>query len=125
VLVGGDRVGEPSRTRLGADEHEYRPCLHRAGDTLDRVLDGDRLEPPVAVKRADLRTRVHLDRGHSLHLIDEVARHPGARSPPRSSRSTLLTRPARNTAACPAELAPPTTTTGAPLHNCASTSVAA
>ena len=48
-----------------------------------------------------------------------------ARSGPRMTMVTAAAPAARNSAACPAELPPPATTTGEPAHNRASSSVCA
>ena len=84
------------------------------------ILDDECLERPVADQFAHLRVRKHLDLRAALDPVGQVARHVSAQVFVAQIRVHLRACWARNSAACPAELPPPTTATGSPRHRCAS-----
>ena len=74
-VVELDRVAQPGRARLRADEDEERarqqqPPLLRVG-----VLDDDTFERVVPLQLPDLGVQQHLDVWRPLDPVDEVARH--------------------------------------------------
>ena len=81
----------------------------------------------LAEQLAHLGVAPDLDVRDALDAVDQVARHVLAQVVARGSSAARprCTCATRNTAACPAELPPPTTTTGSPAQSCASIGVAA
>ena len=111
--------------RHGAGHHEHVPDVVRLDGAVSVVAPPDALEMPFAFERDDLRVRPQRDRGVVLDAANEVARHrvgQPVRREPACARAWRVC--ARNTAAWPAELPPPTTMTSSPTHSCASIGVA-
>ena len=75
VLVERDRVSEPGRAGLGADEDEERTLSSARRSSRARVLDDDPLERVVAQQLSHLGVQQHLDVRRPLDPVDEVARH--------------------------------------------------
>ena len=79
------------------------------------VAEHQVLEPPVAATADHLGAETDLDVLGRLDLAHQVVRHAGARArSPRTTSVTCRAYRARWSAACPAELAPPTMKTSRP-----------
>jgi len=74
----------------------------------------------AAFEARDFGIEHQLDIRRRLDAFDQVARHAGAEAPPRMIMVTLRAWPDRNTAACPAELPPPTRATSCSAQSRAS-----
>ena len=113
-----------SRVRLGADEDEQRPGLERRAARrcgcprrrrASSALVAEQLATSVCEQDLDVGRRARSGRPGSA----TCSRRGRRRGP---AGATCDACAARNTAAWPAELPPPTTTTGSPAQSCASIS---
>ena len=99
-------AGTPSARRCGCPRHEG-------------------LERALALQPTTSRVRAHLDLRALIDLVDEVARHRLGEITAADEKAAGRELWERNIAAWPAELPPPTITTGSPTQSCASAWVAA
>ena len=90
-----------------------------------RVPHADALELALAVNGHDLGVVKDLDAVVLLDLVHEIARHRLAEIGAADHEPAWRACSDRNIAAWPAELPPPTTSTGSSAHSCASARVAA
>jgi hypothetical protein len=86
------------------------------------VADADLFEAIlIAFQRDDFGAGVQLDVRRGLDPLDQVAGHGGRQAVLADQHVHLGRKPDRNTAACPAELPPPTRMISSVLHSLAST----
>ena len=111
--------------RVGADHEEDRRCVQPDVLTEDVVPPGQRAEPTRAVDPAQLRARVDGDPFVVNETLGQVVRHRVAEVVTADQDVDLAGVPSQEQAACPAELAPPTTTAFRPDTTLASSWLAA
>jgi hypothetical protein len=110
-----DRLVEPSRARLRAEEAE-----EERERQLLAALQRDRVEPALrSVEGGDLAAVADGD-AVALELADQILGIVSCRSARPWSKVTSAPPRASQTAAWPAELPPPTTATREAPHSCAS-----
>ena len=115
---------EPTRGRVRSDEGEQSSA--REDDRAVGTIELNGSQRLVPVQGNDGRARAKRDVGVRIDSLDQIARHVLVRDPGRRMTS-VTAHPLwlRKMAACPAELPPPTITTGEGPHMRASISVAA
>ena len=116
---------QPRRVRHRAHHDEHVPDVAGLDAAVSVVAPAHALELVAAFERDDLRSRAERRSSGFPRCGGSGSAtwcRPGR--PTRTSRCTCRADCARNTAAWPAELPPPTTITSSPSHSCASTNVA-
>ena len=122
-----DLLRQPVGARNGADEAEERGGLERPllpGRRCSRSRPRRARSSPCIAPHLRVAAAPRCSSVCSMRR-DEVARHVLSGRRRGSGGRPCARDSARKTAACPAELPPPTTTTSAPRQSCASLGVAA
>src|SRR5262245_49325495 len=118
VLVEGDLAREPPSACFGADEYHDAAGVERATLARTSILHGDSFHVALTVDLLNLVAQEHLTRCSSAMRSRRYRAIERSSPSARTTRYTCRPFSARESAACPAEFAPPTTTAASPGRSC-------